>query len=74
MMERTLCCSRDADDIIPRFFRAGRPKNFCAARFELGDKFLQVTVEMVDGFPFDFGGAVCARPASFGSGFETRRV
>ena len=57
-----LMLSRDADDVIPRFLRAGRPKYFGAARFEPGNKFIEVTVKMVDGFPFDLGGAVSRAP------------
>jgi hypothetical protein len=59
-----LVLPRDTDDVIPRLLRVWRPKNFRAARFELGDEFFQITVEVIDGVPFDFGGRI-ARAGQF---------
>ena len=58
-----LVLPRNTDDVIPRLLRAGRPKDLGAARFEPGDEFIEVTVQMIDGLPFGFSGQVArARP------------
>ena len=64
-----LVLPRHADNIIPRRLCIGRPEYPGAARFEPGRKLIQITVEVIDGFPFDGGGHVARARPVLESGF-----
>ena len=55
-----------ADDLqndFARLLAGAGPMNFRSARFDFCDKLLEIFVEMIDGFPFGFGGKLpCAFP------------
>ena len=58
----------DLQDDFARLRRRARPNNFCSARFELCGEFVEISVEMIDRFPFRFGGELARGIPSF----ETR--